>query len=80
MEIKLKLKVKDVEIELTTDEAKELAKALQNLVEPNEVYIPSWWPSYPIKWTYTTTTNNPDWIYIDANTRVISDNVSLMVE
>jgi hypothetical protein len=65
MEIKLKLKVKDVEIELTPEDAKELCKALQALVGEKEVikeihhdgYWPwVWtnpWSKYPVTWTTT---------------------------
>jgi len=47
MEINLKLKVKDVEIELTVEEAKELHDRLASLIVAKE-YFPQWvWPTYP---------------------------------
>ena len=47
MEVKIKLKIKDVEIELSTEEAKELAGILQGLTREKEVnitypYIGTW--------------------------------------
>lgn len=55
MEIKLKLKIKDMEIELSTNEAKELCKALEMLTgektkeiirETYPYFIPTY-PTYP---------------------------------
>ena len=51
MDIKIKLELKGVTIELTPDEAKALVAALRGLVEKEivytpSVYIPSVWPIY----------------------------------
>ena len=47
MEIKLKLKTKDVEIELTEKEARELLDRLASLMIAKE-YYPQWvWPPHP---------------------------------
>ena len=84
MEIKLKLKVKDVEIELSQTEAAELCKALQGLVgEPKIIekeiihdHYP-WYPTYP--WTspsYVVTSGYATW----ADTSHISDDVSISYE
>ena len=75
MEIKLKLKIKDVEIELSTDEAKKLIEVLRNLVEP--VYVPSAWCPAPtwIDAGQMTVSTDKTWYYVDA--RYISDNVSV---
>ena len=65
MEIKLKLKIKDVEIELSKDEAKELVKLLEGLtgekiIEYRGYWYP-YWPVYPstpwVTWTDTSTTS-----------------------
>jgi len=84
MELKLKLKVKDVEIELTTEEAKKLAQLLAGLVGEKRVeyvpyrVLPGWWEQWgdPPWWTYTTVgTGSP----VPDNVRIysISDGVSV---
>ncbi len=92
MDIKLKLKVKDVEIELSQKEAKELCEALQALVgEPETVVrevirdhnpgLPYWpWRTeYPrYTWDITTTGGYPDGP-INIYTARISDDVTLFV-
>jgi hypothetical protein len=67
MEIKLKLKIKDVEIELSPDEAKKLIEVLQavcggkmQIVEKKE-YIPYYYP-HPYYWEW------PYWTYISSKT------------
>lgn len=69
MEVKIKLKIKDVEIELNRKEAKELKDILNDLVgrekeyipypEPYPVYPNPWYPVYD-KWeiTWGMTTDN----------------------
>ena len=51
MELKIKLKVKDVEIELTKDEALELKDLLDKLCTQKTEYVP-YYPTYPIQPTY----------------------------
>ncbi len=64
MEIKLKLKVKDVEIELTAEEARELRDVLGGLVGEKEVIVYPWynpwstvnpWSKPEITWTCSNT-------------------------
>ena len=50
MELKIKLKVKDTEIELTEDEARELKKRLDNICAWKTEYVP-YYPTYPT-WTW----------------------------
>jgi hypothetical protein len=78
MELKIKLKVKDKEIELTKDEALELKDLLDKLCAQKTEYIP-YYPYYPtwtwpLEWwqqpyTYETT------IWTSNNMKAISDNV-----
>lgn len=65
MEIKLKLKVRDVEIELTKDEAIKLKELLDGLTGKEIIKEKEYVPWYPYRWypyytqtywdTYTTT-------------------------
>lgn len=62
MEIKLKLKVRDVEIELTRTEAIELKKLLNELTGKEIIrekeYAPWWpysWPYHYVSWETSTT-------------------------
>lgn len=49
MELKFKLKIKDVELELTEEELRELYGKLNGLLGYNTTYIPytPYYPSYP---------------------------------
>ena len=81
MEVKIKLKVKDVEIELTMEEAKDLRDVLSDLAGAKEVvkYVDRYpwyqWPTYPashdatpwVKWSNGSMTTES----------AISDNVML---
>ena len=80
MELKIKLKVKDVEIELTEDEALELKGLLDKLCAqkteyvPYYRYFPTW--TWPLEWwqqPYTYTTDNT-WNDI---TFTVNDNVQV---
>jgi len=65
MEVRIKLKVKDIEIEMSMDEAKELTNALNELTGKETIYVDRWtYPSYPVvypqwpitpSWTCSTT-------------------------
>jgi len=62
MEVKIKLKIKDIEIELTKEEARELQEILMGIPIYTDPY-PWPWP----KWTVTYDTNstlNPNTNYI----------------
>lgn len=69
MEIKIKLKIEDVEIELTKDEAKELFDFLKELFgkevkwETIPIYIEKWKEYYP-EWPWW----KPSVIYSSPNT------------
>ena len=89
MDIKLKLKVKDIEIELSQKEAKELCEALQALVgEPKtierEIHYPTlpyqpWSPTRPwYAWNTATTFDYSDGP-VNIYTARISDDVTLSV-
>jgi len=80
MEIKLKLKVRDVEIELTKDEAVKLRELLNDLVGKETVtkweYVQPrypWWDVYPYR-IYCDTWTNATYT---ANTARISDDVQV---
>ncbi|MHA2039481.1 MAG: hypothetical protein ACW98X_23905 [Promethearchaeota archaeon] len=47
--IKLKLKIKDVEIELTKSEIKELKSILDEIFPQKEI-VREYWPYYPYRW------------------------------
>ena len=61
MDIKIKLKIKDVEIELDRKELKELINILGELF-PKEIeyrYYPNYYPNhYPLTWRYYTIPNS----------------------
>ena len=66
MEIKLKLKVRDVEIELTKDEAIKLKELLSELtgkeIVKEKEYVPYPNPYYPyIRWDWGYKWTNPIW-------------------
>ena len=83
MELKIKLKVKDVEIELTKDEALELKDLLDKLCTQKTEYVP-YYPTYPIQPTYPWSpwyTGTP-WpsstiLYDDWQIYTISDNAQV---
>ena len=57
MEIKIKLKVKDVEIELSLDELKELKSVIEDLTEKRIEYVRDvpyilYFPTYPEPWIH----------------------------
>ena len=68
MELKIKLKVKDVEIELTKDEAIELKDLLDKLCTQKTEYVP-WQPYYPTYPTYPWTYSPEWWRTTDGGTR-----------
>lgn len=70
-EIKIKLKVKNVEVELSLEEVRELAGILQRLTGEKE-YIPSY-PTYPIYPTYPPWPTHPFW-YVTTGT---GDNITI---
>lgn len=87
MEATIKLKVKDVEIELSIDEAKELKNLLEGLtgVEIREIiresspviirerWYPWWNETYPkITWQWKDTTSHPNCYHAQ-----ISDNITV---
>ena len=80
MELKIKLKVKDVEIELTKDEAVELKDLLDKLCTQKTEYVP-YYPQYPVQPTYPwspwyTGTPWPGTTWIADNTAWVSDTIS----
>ena len=88
IEVKIKLKVKDVEIELTKDEAQELAKVLGGMTgvtiieKYREFYPERPWRTYPDYPTWGGT--NADWICAHGGTFMtdaahLSDNVSVQM-
>ncbi len=89
MDIKLKLKIKDVEIELSAQEAKDLLSLLDGLVGPKEKQH-YWTPYYPYWPTVTfsphiwhTTSGTPYKISDHSDTVAswrISENVSMTAE
>jgi len=86
VELKIKLKVKDVEIELTKDEALELKDLLDKLCTQKTEYVP-WQPYYPtyptwtwpLEWwqqpyTYGTTTGGTRWDWaIPCSTETVTN-------
>lgn len=83
MELRLKLKVKDVEIELSVDEARKLAELLAGLVgEKRTDYVPytvpvPWWDQWPYPWHVTAYANT--WGGESAQIYSVSDGVSVTV-
>ena len=76
MEIRLKLKVKDVEIELSKEEAIELAETLNELTGKQTVYVDRWhYPWYRDTWTKPeiTWTSNAETSFA----KTISDDVHI---
>ena len=70
MEVRVKLKVKDIEIELSQEEAKELKDILAKLVGEDHWYpvypnYPTWpvWKPYKITWGGTVDT--PSWTHVE---------------
>ena len=84
MELKVKLKLKDVEIELSKEEAQELVETLKDIFGKEKEYVPynPWYPSWPYyninpfwkPWPEITwiADSGTDW-----TTNTISDNVQV---
>ena len=71
MELKIKLKVKDVEIELTEDEALELKDLLDKLCTQKTEYMPYY--RYFPTWTWPLEWWQQPYIYTNADNTIVYD-------
>jgi hypothetical protein len=78
MEIKLKLKVKDVEIELSQEDAKELRDALNSLVGKPEVIREYPWYPWIFGYPKTTFIGTPEWTHVYTTSTTSTNDVSLL--
>ena len=82
MEIKIKLKIKDIEIKMSEKDGRELYDFLHRFFGEMHVYSPiviKEWPQYPYWWSTTTTTPGSPGIINMSKFESSSGNVSAKV-